>query len=81
MKKVIKYIDKPLLFVTVVLFIFGLIMVFSASNVTAYMTHAVSPYNYFINFLLFSYRRFIITTYINCNRKVRYSCVNFLNFF
>ena len=47
MKKVIKYIDKPLLFVTVVLFIFGLIMVFSASNVTAYMTHAVSPYNYF----------------------------------
>lgn len=47
MKKVIKYIDKPLLFITVILFIFGLIMVFSASNVTAYMTHAVSPYNYF----------------------------------
>lgn len=48
MKKIIKYIDKPLFFVTIVLFIFGLIMVFSASNVTAYMTHAVSPYNYFI---------------------------------
>ena len=48
MKKIIKYIDKPLFFVTAVLFIFGLIMVFSASNVTAYMTHAVSPYNYFI---------------------------------
>lgn len=48
MKKVIKYIDKPLFVVTVLLFIFGLIMVFSASNVTAYMTHAVSPYNYFI---------------------------------
>lgn len=47
MKKVIKYIDKPLLFVTIALFIFGLIMVFSSSNVTAYMTHAVSPYNYF----------------------------------
>lgn len=47
MKKVIKYVDKPLLFVTVALFIFGLVMVFSASNVTAYMTHAVSPYNYF----------------------------------
>lgn len=61
MKKVIKYIDKPLLFVTMALFIFGLIMVFSASNVTAYMTHAVSPYNYFfkqgiflvVGFLLF----------------------------
>ena len=47
MKKVIKYIDKPLLLVSTILFIFGLIMVFSASNVTAYMTHAVSPYNYF----------------------------------
>ena len=47
MKKIIKYIDKPLLIVSVLLFIIGLIMVFSASNVTAYMTHAVSPYNYF----------------------------------
>ena len=53
MKKVIKYIDKPLLFVTVALFVFGLIMVFSASNVTAYMTHAVSPYNYFFKQAIF----------------------------
>ena len=53
MKKIIKYIDKPLFFVTIALFIFGLIMVFSASNVTAYMTHAVSPYNYFIKQGLF----------------------------
>ena len=47
MRKTIKYLDKPLLFTTVFLFIFGLVMVFSASNVTAYMTQAVSPYNYF----------------------------------
>ena len=47
MRKIIKYIDKPLLIVTLILFVFGLIMVFSASNVTAYMSHAVSPYNYF----------------------------------
>ena len=40
--------DKPLLLVTMILFILGLIMVFSASNVTAYMSHDVSPYNYFI---------------------------------
>ena len=53
MKKVIKYIDKPLLLVTSALFIFGLIMVFSASNVTAYMTHAVSPYNYFFKQAIF----------------------------
>lgn len=48
MKKVIKYLDKPLLIISFLLFIIGLVMVFSASNVTAYMSHAVSPYNYFI---------------------------------
>ncbi len=53
MKKIIKYIDKPLLLVSILLFIIGLIMVFSASNVTAYMSHAVSPYNYFIKQAIF----------------------------
>ena len=53
MKKIIKYIDKPLLIVSVLLFIIGLIMVFSASNVTAYMSHDVSPYNYFIKQAVF----------------------------
>ena len=47
MKKIVKNIDKPLLIITVILFIMGLIMVFSASNVTAYMSYAASPYNYF----------------------------------
>ena len=53
MKKIFKYMDKPLLIITVALFVFGLIMVFSASNVTAYMSHAVSPYNYFIKQAIF----------------------------
>lgn len=53
MRKIIKYVDKPLLIVTVLLFIFGLIMVFSASNVTAYMSQAVSPYNYFMKQSIF----------------------------
>ncbi len=47
MRNKLKYLDKPLLIVTVILFLFGLVMVFSASNVTAYMSQAVSPYNYF----------------------------------
>ena len=47
MIKKLKYLDKPLLIVTILLFIIGLIMIFSASNVTAYMSQAVSPYNYF----------------------------------
>ena len=48
MKKIIKYMDKPLFIITTLLFVMGLIMIFSASNVTAYMSHAVSPYNYFL---------------------------------
>lgn len=48
MKKIIKYIDKRLLIVSFALFIMGLIMIFSASNVTAYMKYAVSPYRYFM---------------------------------
>lgn len=52
-KKIMKYIDFPLLIVTLILFITGLIMVFSSSNVTAYMSHAVSPYNYFIKQSIF----------------------------
>ena len=68
MKKIIKYIDKPLLLVTMILFILGLIMVFSASNVTAYMTHAVKPYNYFMKqgaFLIVGFILFIIMIKFN----------------
>ncbi len=68
MKKIIKYIDKPLFIVTVLLFIIGLIMVFSASNVTAYMTYAVSPYNYFFKqggFLLAGFLLFLIMIHFN----------------
>ena len=62
MLKKIKYIDKTLLFVTLFLFIFGIIMVFSASNVTAYMTRLTSPYHYFINQLIFYGLGFFIAT-------------------
>ena len=68
MKKIIKYIDKPLFITTVLLFIMGLIMVFSASNVTAYMSHAVSPYNYFFKqgiFLLIGFVMFLIMIKFN----------------
>ena len=53
MLRKLRYIDKTLLFVTATLFIIGLIMVFSASNVTAYMSRATSPYHYFINQSIF----------------------------
>lgn len=70
MRKTFKYLDKPLLIVTILLFLIGLVMVFSASNVTAYMSYAVSPYNYFIKQGLFLVVGFILfLMMINMNTK------------
>lgn len=73
MKKIVKYIDKPLLIVTTLLFTLGLIMVFSASNVTAYMSHAVSPYIYFIKQAIFLFGGLIIAIIMICFPLKTYS--------
>lgn len=68
MGKVFKHLDKPLLIISVLLFVVGLIMVFSSSNVTAYMRYATSPYNYFIKqgiFLLIGLVLFFIMVRFN----------------
>lgn len=49
----LKYLDKTLLIITIPLFILGLIMIFSASNITAYRYHDVSTYHYFIRQSIF----------------------------
>ena len=61
MKKTFKYLDKPLLIVSVLLFIFGLIMVFSASNVIAYMSHEVSASHYFVKQAIFLFIGLILS--------------------
>lgn len=66
MKKIIKHLDKPLLIVSILLFALGLIMVFSASNVTAYMSHTVSPYYYFFKQLVFLFGGFIVASIMIC---------------
>lgn len=53
MKKIISKMDKPLLIVTFIFFIFGLIMVLSASSMESYMRYNFSPYHYFIRQLFF----------------------------
>lgn len=47
MKKNLKNMDKPLLIISILLFIIGLVMIFSASNITAFMKYSASPYYYF----------------------------------
>ena len=66
MKKIIKHLDKPLLIVSILLFALGLVMVFSASNVTAYMSHVVSPYYYFFKQLIFLLGGFIVAAIMIC---------------
>jgi len=48
MKKKLAKLDKPLLIVTTIFFIFGLIMIFSASSMESFMRYDYSPYHYFI---------------------------------
>lgn len=64
MKKILKNIDKPLLIVSVVLFIIGLIMIFSASNITAFMKYYASPYKFFFKQLLFLLFSFIVCLFV-----------------
>ena len=53
MKNIIKNIDKRLLIMTIILFVIGLIMIYSASNVTAYVINEANPARYFIRQLEF----------------------------
>ncbi len=47
MKKLFKDMDKPLLIVTVILCVIGLVMVFSASSISAVLQYKVSTYFFF----------------------------------
>ena len=67
LKDIIKNLDKPLFFLSLVLFVLFLIMIFSASNVTSYMNGG-SPYAYFLRqglFLLVSFIFCIIMAKFN----------------
>lgn len=51
--KVLKYIDKWLLLTSTLLFVIGLVMVFSSSNVAAFMRYSSSPYRFVIRQSIF----------------------------
>ena len=47
MKRIFSKMDKTLLFITIVFFLFGLLMILSASSMESYMRYETSPYYYF----------------------------------
>lgn len=49
----LKKMDKPLLIISLLLLITGLVMIFSASNVTSFMKYKVTPYHFFNRQLFF----------------------------
>lgn len=48
MKKVLRNLDKPLLISNIILFTIGLLMVFSSSNIAAYMRYNKATYHFFV---------------------------------
>lgn len=46
--KVLKYTDKVLLLISVILFAIGLVMIFSSSNIAAFMRYGANPYYFLI---------------------------------
>jgi len=73
--KTLKYLHKPLLILSIILFFFGAIMIYSASSVTAYMSYQVNPYNYFIKqigILIFGFIIFLCTIYILRSTRNRF---------
>ena len=53
MKKVFSKLDKTLLLMIIAFFIFGLVMVLSASSMESYMRYGYGPYHYFYRQALF----------------------------
>lgn len=53
MIKKLSKLDKPIFIITLVLFIFGLIMILSSSSMESYMRYNFSPYHYFFRELIF----------------------------
>ncbi len=60
----LKKLDKWLVICTFILLVIGLVMIFSASNVTSYMTYSKSPYNFFLRQLIFLIGSLILVFFI-----------------
>ncbi len=74
----IKKMDKTLLITSVLLLIIGLIMVFSASNVTSFMKFKTTPYHFFNRQLLFLVVGLILSIIILCFNTKTYGYVSWL---
>lgn len=80
MIKILKNLDKKLLIVSLILFGMGVVMIYSSSNVTAYMDDAL-PSAYFVRQLFFLGTGFIISLIILKFNTRTYSLISWLGTF
>ncbi len=74
----IKKMDKTLLFTSIILLALGLIMVFSASNVTSFMKYQTTPYHFFnrqLLFLIVSIILSVVVIRVNSKTYGAFSCI------
>ncbi len=64
MKKLFTKMDKPLLILTIIYSVLGLIMIFSASSVAAVLRYNVSPYYFFLKQLVFLIVAYLFSFFI-----------------
>lgn len=76
----IKRMDKYLLFFTFLLVAIGLVMIFSASNVTALLRYGESPWNYFIKQSIWLVLSLIIFFFIILVNKKTFKRLAYLSF-
>lgn len=62
--KILKKIDKPLLIISIILFVTGLITIYSASNVTAFMLNDANPGRYFMKESIFLIGSFVLCYFL-----------------
>ena len=74
----LKKLDKWLIVCVTLLLVIGLIMIFSASNVTSYMKYAKSPYYYFLKQFIFLIPSLIISFFILKINTRKYHYFSFL---
>ena len=81
MKKVFSKMDKPLLFVIITFFIFGLVMILSASSMESYMRYGYGPYHYFYRQAIFVAIGFFLFLFIIHIPTVAYKGITYFSFF
>ena len=62
---IMKKMDKILLITSIILFVLGLVMIFSSSNVASYMKFNRAPYAFFMRQLIFVSVSFLMAFFTN----------------